>query len=121
MRDKATRSGVIRRLAPPENMPGFALWQVGEAGGVMVCLPDLVNPTPEITHLYMDRILANATGRCPRCEAVASDPTSSAPGILLHHAGVVHRSGCPTLKLELESRQWFDPRALDYLNGGGDG
>lgn len=55
-------------VGEPSDVPGFQAWMVGE---VMVLMPKLLPGAPSSTRRrYRDRIIANATGECPRAAEV---------------------------------------------------
>lgn len=56
-------------MLEPESTDEVSYWRVGE---VLVLMPRLLPRAPQrVRRLYRDRVIANATGRCPRCFAVA--------------------------------------------------
>lgn len=80
---------------------GVAAWRVGD---VLVLMPALLPRTPHsFRRTYMDRVRANATGVCPRCEAVAS---------ITRHGQLAHEDGCPLLA---DSSRWVDRRGVEAL------
>jgi hypothetical protein len=79
---------------------GFQFWKVGD---VLVGMPKLLPNAPaSIRRHYRARILANATGECPRCGSITADPLEG------HHAALSHDNGCPLLLTDIE--RWIDPR-----------
>jgi hypothetical protein len=80
---------------------GFQFWQVGD---VLVGMPKLLPNAPaSIRRHYRVRIVANATGECPRCGSIAADTLEG------HHASLSHNAGCPLLLGNIE--RWLDPRS----------
>ena len=88
--------------------PGFQAWMVGKA---MVLMPTLLPGTPSsIRRRYRDRIIANATGVCPRCRNVVGDPGA---GKMLDNAEMAHEHDCPVSLVEGEVDRWIDPRSRE--------
>lgn len=104
--------------------PGFAAWAVGRwpndpdtapaEGRHVIVLPELDPAAPyEVHRRYMARVIADGTGRCPMCAAVAGivgpDPEHG------HRAGfhrlpvvvgIQHATACPAEFTE-DDRRWF--------------
>ena len=91
-RSSARRYPLPMLLDEPPNMPGWQFWKVG---GVVVCMPKLVPGAPaSLKRHYLQRVIANATGECPRCDTVATDPAVGAQASLPHDGDCpVHRLG----------------------------
>jgi hypothetical protein len=88
----------IEQVDDPRVPPGWSMWRLGFSATV---LPALVAHAPRGIHLrYRLRVLADLTGRCHACGAVASIDLAMA-----------HEDGCPTQFSETD-RGWFDPRAV---------
>ena len=89
-------------MGEPPDMPGWSLWRVGI---VAVVVPRLLPGAPSsVRRQYQRRIIANATGECPRCGTVATDPVGD-------HASLSHDRDCPVRQLEVHAERWLDPRA----------
>jgi hypothetical protein len=108
-RSRATARGQIPMLVgEPSDVPGFQAWMVGK---VMVLMPRLLPGTPStIRRRYRDRIIANATGECPRCQTIAADPGT---GKVLDNAAMAHEHDCPVSLVEDEAERWIDPRSRE--------
>jgi len=75
----------------------------------MVGMPALLPNAPaSVRRRYRLRIVANATGECPRCETIAVDPLEG------HHGSLSHENGCPLLLTDIE--RWIDPRSSGFRN-----
>lgn len=109
-RDRAARNPAITNLGPISDMPGWTAHVVGGRGGVLVVLPTLLPGAPaSLQRRVRDRILTNATGRCPRCGEVAQEP-EKAPGGGMGTEGLAHADDCRVLITPADVR-WFDPRS----------
>jgi hypothetical protein len=93
------------RIWDPPWPPGIAAYRVA---GVLCVMPELLPKAPaSIRRAYRDRIVANATGRCPRCGAVAdSDDLSS----------MRHEHGCPVSDAGLA--RWISPEGQAVITSG---
>ena len=82
---------------------GWWAWMVGD---VMVVMPALLPGTPaSIRRKYMNRVITNAVGECPRCGTVTND------GAVDQVSGLAHDGDCPVLSLERVVGPWLDRRA----------
>jgi hypothetical protein len=91
--------------------PGFQFWKVGD---VLVGMPKLLPNAPaSVRRHYRARSVANATGECPRCDSITTDPLQG------HAVSLSHNDRCPLLLNDIE--RWIDPRSQplrDALNSG---
>lgn len=109
----------LDRMADAPAPPGWAVWRAGGEGGPLTALPDLLPSAPlDVRGRYLARVVANTTGRCPMCPAVASitpdSPTPERPGawhVLPVRVGTTHAPGCPAIFAD-DDRRHFDPRAF---------
>lgn len=91
-------------------------WQAWRCDDVVTVLPALVADAPyEAYHRLLSRVVANCTGECPDCHAVASfnaDPETHRAGwaLLPVTVAVVHEPGCGAVFGEHEAG-WFVPFA----------
>jgi hypothetical protein len=84
------------RIWDPPLPPGIAAYSVGS---VLVVAPALRPGAPaSVRRAYRDRIIANATGRCPRCDAVSDSEDMST---------MAHEEDCPVSDAALS--RWLDP------------
>lgn len=107
---KALLASTAERLGPnppirpvgPAGFPGYVAWNVGpEHGGVLVVMPRLLPGAPaSLRRRYRDRILANATGTCPRC-------TANTDAAHVHQGQMAHEPTC-TLVFGPRDERWFD-------------
>src|SRR4051812_42202863 len=73
----------------------FQHWMIGS---VLVLMPALLPDAPSsIRRRYRDRIVANATGECARCESIAGDSVEDSG-----YAPFPHRVGCPVIRTDFE-------------------
>jgi hypothetical protein len=73
-------------------------WQLYKLGDVIVGMPKLQTTAPaRVRRSYRDRLIANATGQCPRCEAIAGDPVEDAA-----LAPFPHHQDCPVVRCDFE-------------------
>lgn len=78
--------------------PGIAAYSVAS---VLLVMPALLPNAPQsVRRAYRDRIIANATGRCPKCDAVADSEDMSS---------MSHEHGCPVSSIP---DRWLDPDGL---------
>jgi hypothetical protein len=83
-------------------MPGWQQWKVGH---VLVIMPKLLAGTPSsVRRAYRQRIIANATGECPRCNTITTDPHGG-------HASPSHDDDCPVRRLQEVAQRRINPRA----------
>jgi hypothetical protein len=106
----ASRASARRDPSPMlvDELPGDGLhfWKVGD---VLVGMPALLPTAPaSVRRRYRLRIVANATGECPRCESIADDPLEG------HQASLSHENGCPLLLNDIE--RFIDPRSSGFRN-----
>lgn len=101
----------VVRLAEAD---GRTTWGVGE---MRVTLPTMRYDAPAYDRQrYWARIVADAVGRCPLCEEIATltaDPEVSLTAwhLLPLQIAIRHRDGCPT-QFEESDRHLFDPEAF---------
>lgn len=99
---------------------GFSAWRVGDDDGIVTVLPTLLPSAPmDFRRRYFARVIANGSGECPLCGAVAglsADPvrTPAAWHRLPLRLTVRHATDCPATFTEAERRH-FDPRAMGRL------
>lgn len=90
----------VRPLGPAA-LPGYVAWLVGpEQGGVLVVMPGLRPSAPaSLRRRYRARIIANATGRCPRCSATSGVSST-------HRAQMAHEADC-TATFGARDERWL--------------
>lgn len=92
-------------------------WKVrGDDANVVVMMPRLLPGAPaSLRRRYRDRIIANATGTCPRC--------GEASGVEQHHADttvpgssgrLAHADNCPVLTRDTDNK-WIDQTGIRML------
>lgn len=94
------------------NSPGNVLYRVGPVAVIETRL--LPGAPASVKARYQDRIIAAATGRCPRCGAI-SDVQEDAQEVGRNQ--LRHDDDCAVLTLGTEM-QWFDPRGVS-MDGSG--
>jgi hypothetical protein len=100
---KATADKQIKNFGPIGDLPGCSGFGVGGKGGALIVLPTLREDAPEDVQLaYYGRVIANGTGRCPRCAAVASVETGQ----------MSHENECEVGSFEDLADKWCDPIGL---------
>jgi hypothetical protein len=100
----ASARATARRHPEPMlvDMPGWQQWKVGH---VLVIMPKLLAGTPSsVRRAYRQRIIANATGECPRCNTITTDPHGG-------HASPSHDDDCPVRRLQEVAQRRINPRA----------
>lgn len=109
----------VTRLDGAPVPPGYAAWRVGGEGGPVTALPALAPSAPlDVRRRYLARVVANGSGRCPLCSAVAGitpdSPTPDRPAawhLMPVRVGITHATACPATFTD-DDRRHFDPRAL---------
>jgi len=120
--DRSTRSAppgawpLLELLTDAPAPPGWAVWRAGGPGGSLTALPTLLPTAPiGVRWRYLARVVANTTGRCPLCSAVAGvtpDPGRPAAwAVLPVVVSVSHAPDCPATFTD-DDRVHFDRRAL---------
>jgi hypothetical protein len=123
--DRSARSAppggwpLLELLADAPAPPGWAVWRAGGPGGGLTALPALLPSAPfGVRWRYLARVVANTTGRCPLCSAVARiTPDSPRPehraawSVLPVRVGITHAPDCATTFTD-DDRAHFDPRTL---------
>jgi hypothetical protein len=113
---------LVEHLADAPAPPGWSVWRVGGEGGPVTALPALAaGPAApmDVQRRYLARVLANCSGRCPSCGAVANLPsadperTPAAWQVAPVTVGIVHAPECPAVFTEAD-RGHFDPRAVGH-------
>lgn len=90
----------LEQLDDAPTPPGWVMWRMGRSSTV---LPELADDAPALVRLrYVARVVANCTGTCPLCEAVAgltADPIRTPATWLLGAVtvGITHAEGCPAV------------------------
>jgi hypothetical protein len=104
---------MVERLTDAPLAAGFTAWRVsGPDGSSTVVLPSLDPKAPfEVHRRYLSRVIANATGCCPLCSAVAEvsrdpDDGPAAWRLLEVVISVRHATDCPATFGE-DDRRWF--------------
>jgi hypothetical protein len=78
-----------------EESDGWHYWQVGK---VLTVMPALLRSAPSsVRRSYQSRIIANATGICPRCESIGVEPADNS-----NYAPFRHHDHCPVLKTNFQ-------------------
>jgi hypothetical protein len=113
-RAAATRDPTPHMVGHPADTPGCTAWSVGNPRGVMVLMPTLLPGAPaSLRRRYRDRIVANATGRCPRCGETSG--IDAAPAERVASGTLKHADNCPLLLDRPSDGQWIDQTGIRFL------